>query len=169
MVLEKLDYFFNTKKTWFFSLFSLLVCIDFFSKSYIFNNFDFYQSVEIISFLKFTFVKNYGIAFSFFNDSSLNLNMIFSLLVFMICSYLFYQVFLRPSEMESKIFKNLSFIFILSGGIGNLIDRLIYGYVIDFIDITFNPYVFNLADSYVTIGLLTYLIFSFKKGLNENH
>ncbi len=169
MVQEKLDYFFNTKKTWLFSLLSLLVCIDFFSKNYVLNNFDLYQSVEIISFLKISFIKNYGIAFSLFNDSSLNLNMIFSLLVFMICSYLFYQIFFRPSAMESKIFKNLSFIFILSGGIGNLLDRLIYGYVIDFIDITFNPYVFNLADSYVTIGLLMYLIFSFKKGLNENH
>ena len=70
MVQEKLDYFFNTKKTWLFSLLSLLVCIDFFSKNYVFNNFDLYQSVEIVSFLKITFIKNYGIAFSLFNDSS---------------------------------------------------------------------------------------------------
>ena len=138
----------------------MLVCIDFFSKNYVFNNFDLYQSVEILSFLKISFIKNYGIAFSLFNDSSLNLNMIFSLLVFMICSYLFYQIFFRPSVMESKI---------LSGGIGNLLDRLIYGYVIDFIDITFNPYVFNLADSYVTIGVLMYLIFSLKKVPNEDY
>ena len=41
-------------------------------------------------------------------------------------------------------------------------DRLMYGYVIDFIDITFNPYVFNLADSYVTIGIIMYVIFSLK-------
>ena len=95
--------------------------------------------------------------------------MIFSLLVFMICSYLFYQIFFRPRVLESKIFKNLSFIFILSGGIGNLLDRLIYGYVIDFIDITFNPYVFNLADSYVTIGVMMYLIFSLKKVPNEDY
>ena len=163
MAQEKLDYFFNTKKTWYFSLLSLLVCIDFFSKNYIFNNFDLYQSLEIVSFLKITFIKNYGIAFSLFNDSSLNLNMILSFLVFIICGYLFYQVFFKPLDIENEFFKNVIFIFILSGGIGNLLDRLIYGYVIDFIYITFNPYVFNLADSYVTIGVIMYLIFSLKK------
>lgn len=163
MAQEKLDYFFNTKKTWYFSLLSLLVCIDFFSKNYIFNNFDLYQSLEIVSFLKITFIKNYGIAFSLFNDSSLNLNMILSFLVLIICGYLFYQVFFKPLDIENEFFKNVIFIFILSGGIGNLLDRLIYGYVIDFIYITFNPYVFNLADSYVTIGVIMYLIFSLKK------
>ena len=147
----------------------MLVCIDFFSKNYVFNNFDLYQSVEIVSFLKITFIKNYGIAFSLFNDSSLKLNMILSFLVFIICSYLFYQVFFKPRDRENEFFKNIVFIFILSGGIGNFLDRLIYGYVIDFIDITFNPYVFNLADSYVTIGVLMYLIFSLKKVPNEDY
>jgi len=82
---------------------------------------------------------------------------------------LFYQVFFKPRDRENEFFKNIVFIFILSGGIGNLLDRLIYGYVIDFIDITFNPYVFNLADSYVTIGVLMYLIFSLKKVPNEDY
>ena len=72
---------------------------------------------------------------------------------------------------KETLLKNqlMSFSLILAGGFGNLLDRLMYGYVIDFIDITFNPYVFNLADSYVTIGLIMYVIFSLKSKPNENN
>jgi signal peptidase II len=58
---------------------------------------------------------------------------------------------------------------ILAGGIGNFNDRIIYGFVIDFIDISFNPYIFNLADSYVTIGILIYIIKSLFLKKNESH
>jgi signal peptidase II len=54
--------------------------------------------------------------------------------------------------------------------LGNFIDRVTYGFVIDFIDISFNPYIFNLADSYVTIGILIYIIKSlFFNKENESH
>ena len=86
-----------------------------------------------------------------------------SILIFLICSFLFYLVFIKIDNQQKTGFQRLIYVFILAGGLGNLLDRLIYGYVVDFIDITFNPYVFNLADSYVTIGLVMYLIFSLKK------
>ena len=143
-------------------LLASLISLDQLSKAWIYKNFEVFQSLEVFYFLNFTFVKNYGFAFSFLNDESLNLNALIGVLIFFICVYLAYFIFLKANK--ETLLKNqlMSFSLILAGGLGNLLDRLMYGYVIDFIDITFNPYVFNLADSYVTIGLIMYVIFSLK-------
>ena len=103
------------------------------------------------------------------NDESLNLNALIGVLIFFICVYLAYFIFLKAHKETQLKNQLMSFSLILAGGLGNLLDRLMYGYVIDFIDITFNPYVFNLADSYVTIGLIMYIIFSLKSKPNENN
>ena len=143
-------------------LLASLISLDQLSKAWIYKNFEVFQSLEVFYFLNFTYVKNYGFAFSFLNDESLNLNALIGVLIFFICVYLAYFIFLKAHK--EILLKNqlMSFSLILAGGLGNLLDRLMYGYVIDFIDITFNPYVFNLADSYVTIGLIMYVIFSLK-------
>ena len=156
-------------KSFLVALLVSLITLDQVSKAWIYKNFEVFQSLEVFYFLNFTFVKNYGFAFSFLNDASLNLNALIGVLIFFICLYLAYFIFFKIHQ--GSLLKNqmLSFSLILAGGLGNLLDRMIYGYVIDFIDITFNPYVFNLADSYVTIGLIMYVIFSLKSKPNENN
>ena len=156
-------------KSFLVALLVSLITLDQVSKAWIYKNFEVFQSLEVFYFLNFTFVKNYGFAFSFLNDASLNLNALIGVLIFFICLYLAYFIFFKIHQESLLKNQMLSFSLILAGGLGNLLDRLMYGYVIDFIDITFNPYVFNLADSYVTIGLIMYVIFSLKSKPNENN
>lgn len=65
--------------------------------------------------------------------------------------------FLKSKKSAEKI----AFIFILSGAISNIVDRLIYGCVIDFIDLKLWP-TFNLADIYITMGIISLIILNFK-------
>ncbi|MDA9636864.1 signal peptidase II [SAR86 cluster bacterium] len=131
------------------------------SKLLILNYLEVNQSIQIFNLLNFTFVKNFGIAFSLFNNESLNASLILVILVSIICIFLFINIFTSIFEKQIALLERCSMAAILSGGIGNLIDRIAYGYVVDFIDISFNPYVFNLADVYVTMGIIMYLLKSF--------
>ena len=154
--------FFKTQKSYLlFALIIFLVFFDQFSKYLIEENFNLYESIQIFSFLNFTFIKNFGGAFNLFNDASLNLGFIFSFLVSSICFYLFLAIFTNLVFKEILFKERVYWSLILAGGLGNLLDRIVRGYVVDFIDITFNPYVFNLADCLVTIGIIFLLIDSF--------
>ena len=154
--------FFKTQKSYLlFALIIFLVFFDHFSKYLIEENFNLYESIQIFSFLNFTFIKNFGGAFNLFNDASLNLGFIFSFLVSSICFYLFLAIFTNLVFKEILFKERVYWSLILAGGLGNLLDRIVRGYVVDFIDITFNPYVFNLADCLVTIGIIFLLIDSF--------
>ena len=116
---------------------------------------DLYQSIEIIPhLLNFTYIRNEGIAFGINFAGSKVIFIVFPILI------TFYLFSLLKDKEFDKLFYQISLLLIIGGAIGNIIDRIFRGYVIDFIDFHINNvhwYVFNIADSSVTIGLLFFL------------
>ena len=113
---------------------------------------DLYQSVTIIpSLLDFTYIRNEGIAFGINFEGSRIFFIVFPIII------TFYLIsLLRDKEFQSTS-SQISLLLIIGGAIGNITDRIFRGYVVDFIDFHINGvhwYVFNIADSSVTIGLL---------------
>lgn len=105
--------------------------------------------------LHFTYVKNTGMAFGMMKDHRWVFMVFSSIAIIALLVYLFR---FRPESRWMQI----SMAFIIGGGIGNMIDRIILGYVVDFIDFTLiNFAVFNIADSFVCIGagmMIVYLV-----------
>ena len=108
-------------------------------------------------FLRFTYVENRGAAFGMLSNQRWIFLVLSSV---MIVAIVIYMVKYRP---KSKL-AFLSAAFIVGGGIGNMIDRILLGYVIDFIDFyTIWDFVFNVADVFVCVGaglMMLYLVIS---------
>ena len=108
------------------------------------------ESITIIpKFLQLTYVENFGGAFGIFMTRILLIG-VNLLIIFVIIKLLTSKKY----DFDNKA--KLGFSLILSGGIGNLIDRIFRGYVIDYIDITqiFNYPVFNFADICIVVGVI---------------
>jgi signal peptidase II len=112
------------------------------------------ESVAVIkNILHFTLVHNTGIAFGLFKDCGA----VFIVIPLILTGLLIYNIyFYRHSEYLNRLYI-AAFALILGGAIGNLIDRIFIGYVIDFIDFRIWP-VFNVADSAITIGAAIILL-----------
>ena len=134
-------------KLYFLSLSIFIVLIDQFTKYIMFYNKNLFVNKDFILF-RIDFVKNYGAAFNIFSGSRVFLSLIsifFSIL-------LIYLIF-RKNTLKS--FDLYSYSFILGGTIGNGIDRIYKGFVIDFINLNIiNFPVFNIADISINLGLI---------------
>tara|TARA_B100001057_G_scaffold471074_1_gene533041 strand:+ start:14 stop:490 length:477 start_codon:yes stop_codon:yes gene_type:complete len=134
----------------------LLTIADQISKFLVFKNFAVGESFNLLPVLDIYLVLNTGIAFSLFDDGGPFGRWLLVLLVLFVCLYFTYILL---TEILTS-FESLALLLILSGGIGNLIDRSLRGYVIDFIYLYYDNYsfyVFNFADTFITIGVIVYL------------
>jgi len=142
-------------KLYFFSLCILIVLIDQFTKYLMFYNYKIFINKDFL-FFRLDFVKNYGAAFNIFSGSR-----IFLSLISIIFSILLIYFILRKNTLKS--IDLYSYSFILGGTFGNGMDRILKGFVIDFINLNIiNFPVFNIADISINIGFI-FLLFSIFK------
>lgn len=112
--------------------------------------------VVIKGFLDFTFVENRGAAFGILSGR----RVFFILLTVVVVVGIIYSFYKLPKTKEYNWLK-CGLVLVLSGAVGNVIDRAVRGYVVDFLEVTFIKWpVFNLADIYVVIGACFILFLS---------
>lgn len=140
-----------SKKIYTVFILSVLIYIDQLTKRLAVSHLKGQTAFPLIpDFLEFSYVENTGAAFSIFRGQQTFLLLLTGvIMLFLVIKY--FQIPKHRHYLPMKI----SFLLIISGGIGNMIDRISLGYVVDFIYIVFiNFPVFNLADCYVTIGMV---------------
>ena len=142
-----------------FLIFFVLVGLDQLSKFLITSSLVEGSSIELLPILNLTLIFNSGIAFSLFDDNGVWGRWV---LVGLVTLVLLYLVRILIKEKNLSSYESLALTLILCGGAGNLIDRIFIGHVVDFIHVFYQEYsfyVFNFADSYITIGVTLYLIY----------
>lgn len=143
----------------------LVILVDFFSKYIVSKLMTVNETINLIdNFFRITYVKNTGAAFSIFSNNTI---LVIIISVIVIGFLLFY---IYKNKGNNKL-ENVSYAFILGGAIGNLIDRLVYGYVIDFLDfeiLSYDAPIFNLADTFIVIGVILFLINTLRSRYDGN-
>ena len=154
----------NKNKEKIYSISAIVIIIDQIIKILISTKMKLNAEIEVIpNFFSIVFVKNKGAAFSILQDQKIFLVIISLLVLFFLNRYI----------DKNKIFNKYSIIslgFIIGGIIGNLLDRLIQDGVIDYLSFQFSKYffpVFNLADSFIIIGIILMLISIIKEEKEE--
>ncbi len=142
-------------KLYFLSISIFIILIDQFTKYLVSYNYKLFINKDFLLF-KLDFVKNYGAAFNIFSGSRIFLSLM-SLFFSILLIYLIFR------KNTLNLFDLYSYSFILGGTIGNGIDRIYKGFVVDFINLNIiNFPVFNIADMSINIGLIFLLYNIFK-------
>jgi signal peptidase II len=135
----------------------LMIAADQFSKFFIVRHFALGQKLTVIpGFFAITNVRNTGAGFSILTDQTAFLSLV-SIAAVIALIYLL--------SKERSVATRISYLLIIAGAAGNLIDRLRLGYVVDFLDFYIIGYdfpVFNIADSFITIGCVLLILINLK-------
>lgn len=111
------------------------------------------NTTVIPGFLNFTYTENAGVAFGI-GDNNIVMIIIFNIIILGIIIKFLKE---RTKQINDSII--ISFILVLAGGISNLIDRLMRGFVVDFIDVNILDFPnFNIADIFITIGIILLIV-----------
>jgi signal peptidase II len=148
---------------------SLAIVLDQASKLVVDNSMQLYESIPLMPYFNLTYVHNTGAAFSFLSEAGGWQRWFFAVLALAISAVL--SVWLARLEKHETLLA-VALSLVLGGAIGNLIDRLAYGYVIDFLDVYYNTWhwpAFNIADSAITLGVALMLAESFGLGNSKKN
>ncbi|MGJ8693698.1 MAG: signal peptidase II [Thalassotalea sp.] len=152
--------------TWLW-LTAVFLILDQITKQWVAQSFDYRETVAVMPFFNLTYVHNPGAAFSFLADQPGWQRWFFTAIA-SIASIVF-VVWLAKTPKSNKIL-SVGFSLMLSGALGNLIDRVLFGYVIDFLDFYVGSShwpAFNVADSVILIGAGLMILDSFKSDDTE--
>ncbi len=126
-----------------------------------------YQSISVLPYFNLTYVHNTGAAFSFLSEAGGWQRWFFAALAAVISIVL--TLWLSRLKKHETLLA-IALALVLGGAIGNLIDRLAYGYVIDFLDVYYQSWhwpAFNIADSAISLGVFLMILESFGVGVNS--
>ncbi len=141
----------------------ILLCIDQISKLLVVNLLTKTDSITIIkNFFYLTYINNDGAAFSILVGQRIFLILIAVLVIVMLIRYI------KKNNIQNKL-ELVSLALIIGGSLGNLMDRVVRGYVIDFLDFklfNYNFPIFNLADTFIVIGVFLLLLKEIRKENN---
>lgn len=153
---------------WRFWWLALLVLVaDQLTKVWVIQSFSLGESIQLLPVFNFTYARNYGAAFSFLGDAGGWQRWLFTMIAVVVSIVL--SVWLaRLQRPQWKL--SLALVLIVAGAIGNLIDRSLYGYVVDFLHVYYQEWhypVFNIADCAITIGAVLLIWDSFSPDVVE--
>ena len=130
-----------------------IIALDQITKYLIVNSLSLYDSIEVFSFLHIVNVRNTGAAFGSFKSLDSSFFIIVAVAAIGFVVYL----------LMKRTYNTFGLSLILGGAVGNLIDRVLYGQVVDFVDFSIGSYhwpAFNVADSALTVGIIIILVSS---------
>lgn len=142
----------------------IALILDQVSKLAIVAKMELYESIEVVPFFNLTYVHNTGAAFSFLSQAGGWQRWFFAAMALIVSVII--TVWLKRLKQHETLLA-VALALVLGGAVGNLIDRLAYGYVIDFIDVYYQTWhwpAFNIADSAITLGVILMLAESFGLG-----
>ncbi len=137
---------------------TVIIALDWWTKGLATESLTLYRPVEINPWLNMTLAHNYGAAFSFLSDAGGWQRWFFSVLASVVTVVLIVWLMRLPKDEQVT---GAALGLIIGGAVGNLIDRINFGYVVDFIDVYYKTShwpAFNLADSAITGGVILLLI-----------